>query len=136
VWKGDLLLLGKRIHSDGEDCWQLPGGHLEVGETVTECALREVREETGLEVNGLTHAGFTEEMFSTVDRDYVTLFVSAKYISGDAIVMEAEKCRCWDWFRYDDLPSPLFAPIINVLKQVSDLSELRYDQGAQVSAHK
>ena len=41
------VLLGRRADS-GE--WGLPGGSVEIGETVTEAIVREVREETGLEV--------------------------------------------------------------------------------------
>jgi 8-oxo-dGTP diphosphatase len=37
------------IHRPEQDDWTLPKGKLEPGETATECALREVKEETGLE---------------------------------------------------------------------------------------
>jgi 8-oxo-dGTP diphosphatase len=37
--------------------WELPGGNLEPGETEEECVSREVREETGLEVEVVRHVG-------------------------------------------------------------------------------
>ena len=136
LWKGDYLLLGQRVHTHGEDCWQFPGGHLETGETVTECAARELQEETGLEACALIHAGFSNEMYRTAKQHYLTLFVNAEYISGEPRVVEPDKCRCWQWFHYKQLPSPLFMPITNLLKQVSDLGVLRADPGIRTAVHR
>jgi 8-oxo-dGTP diphosphatase len=44
--EGRVLL----CHRRDMDAWNLPGGGLEIGELPTECVIREVREETGLEV--------------------------------------------------------------------------------------
>lgn len=44
------VLLGKRKHYPGKGLWAIPGGFLEKHETLLNCALRELREETGLEV--------------------------------------------------------------------------------------
>jgi len=48
VKDGRLLLLRQTTWS-GENLWVLPGGRLEPGESLTECACRELAEETGLE---------------------------------------------------------------------------------------
>jgi len=136
LWKGDCLLLGERIGSNGEHCWQFPGGHLEVGETVLECAAREVREETGLDIDFAEHAAFTDEMFSMADREYVTLYVSAACLSGEPELMEPDKCRCWQWFPCDQLPEPLFLPVAILLKQVPDLSVFRVDPDIQSGGQK
>lgn len=129
-------MLGKRLNAHGEGEWQFPGGHLELGETVTECAVREVREETGIEVSGTIHAGFTNELFSANGRQYLVLYASAAYASGELKVMEPDKCECWEWFRYDELPSPLFGPIIILLKQVPILNVLQVGQDIPANAHK
>ncbi len=136
VWKADCLLLGKRINPDGEGIWQFPGGHLEAGETVTQCAVREVCEETGIEISDMIQAGFTDELFSTAGRQYVTLYVSAAYVSGEPRVLEPEKCHCWQWFHYDELPAPLFRPITNLLKQVPALNSLRVKRNTPKDAYK
>ncbi len=129
VWKQGRVLLGKRAATTAEGTWQFPGGHLENGETVTECALREVLEETGLQVADARHAAFTDRVFSMGGHDYITLYITARYVAGEPRVMEPDKCACWQWFSTDELPSPLFAPISILLAQVCSLDELQVDRG-------
>jgi 8-oxo-dGTP diphosphatase len=50
VWHGDRLLLVQRARPPRQGQWSLPGGGQQLGETLTEAARREVREEAGLEV--------------------------------------------------------------------------------------
>lgn len=121
LWKGDYLLLGQRIDAQGATCWQFPGGRLEAGESVLECAAREVCEETGLAIGFARPAGFNNLPFSAGEHDYVTLYVSAAHLGGEPEVMEPEKCRSWQWFHHRELPDPLFLPITHLLKQSPDL---------------
>ena len=55
VCKGDQVLLVRRAKAPRRGQWSLPGGAQKLGETVRQAAIREVREETGLEV-ALTYA--------------------------------------------------------------------------------
>lgn len=124
VWRNKQLLLGKRIMQYQENCWQFPGGHLEAGETVTECALREVRQETGLEVKAPRHLGYTDKPFAVSGKQYISLLVSCEYESGELKTLEPDKCEGWQWFDYRQLPSPLFEPIEIFLSQQDDLYQL------------
>jgi 8-oxo-dGTP diphosphatase len=121
VWRQQKVLLGKRIDAHGEACWQFPGGHLELGESVLQCAAREVLEETGLMVDDLQAAGFTNDVFEVAGKHYVTLFVSASCMQGDPQTLEPDKCEGWRWFDYRQLPQPLFLPISHLLQQRADL---------------
>ncbi|MGW4483500.1 NUDIX hydrolase [Amycolatopsis sp. NPDC004368] len=54
--QGRLLLI-QRGHDPGAGLWSLPGGRVEKGETDTEAVVRELREETGLDVTPHTFVG-------------------------------------------------------------------------------
>ena len=122
IWRGEQILLGNRINDSNEGVWQFPGGHLETGESVTECAAREVKEETGLVVQGFRHLGYTEKTFTVAGKQYMTLLVSCEYAGGEARVMEPDKCTEWRWFDYrmlsQQMPGPLFEPIKIFMSQL------------------
>lgn len=62
---GAEVLLIRRGQFPYRNCWALPGGFFQEGETIEECALRELREETNLEVHSLRQIA----CFSRPDRD-------------------------------------------------------------------
>ena len=117
VIKNGRVLLGKRMGAHGSGTWALPGGHLEFGESIETCARREVAEETGLAVGIIEHLAFTNDIFIRENKHYATLFVTAQYVSGQARVMEPDKCERWDWFDWNEFPVPLFLSLKNLLKQ-------------------
>ena len=126
IWRGEQILLGKRlgrrIDDSDEGVWQFPGGHLDAGESVTGCAAREVKEETGLVVQDFRHLGYTEKTFTVAGKRYVTLLVSCEYAAGEARVMEPDKCSQWRWFDYhmlpQQIPGSLFEPIEIFMSQL------------------
>lgn len=71
------LLLVRRGEHPYMNCWALPGGFLKMDETVEECALREIREETGVTPSALMSVG----AFSEVDRDPRGRIISHAYLS-------------------------------------------------------
>jgi mutator protein MutT len=50
ILNGDQILLEKRKNPPGKGKWSVPGGLVDLGETAEEAVIREVKEETGLEV--------------------------------------------------------------------------------------
>ncbi len=50
VWSGDAVLLVRRANTPRKGQWSIPGGMQEVGETAHQAGIREVFEETGLEI--------------------------------------------------------------------------------------
>jgi len=59
------LLLEKRKNEPGKGKWSIPGGLVELGESVQQTVIREVKEETGLDVESPEHV----DVVDNVDRD-------------------------------------------------------------------
>lgn len=78
------LLLIKRGKHPYKDCWALPGGFMEKGETLDECAKRELKEETGVEN---AHLEFVK-MFTESGRDQRGWIISGAYMA----LMDYTKC--------------------------------------------
>jgi 8-oxo-dGTP diphosphatase len=117
VIRNGRLLLGRRRKAHGAGSWSCPGGHLEFGESIEECARREIREETGMEIGRVRHTAFTNDLFEDRGKQYVTLFVAAEWVSGEPQNLEPEFCDGWEWFHWDRLPGPLFPPLRSLLDQ-------------------
>lgn len=74
----NVLLIKRDSNSDAfPDCWALPGGFLEANESLEECAVRELQEETGLQAKMLAPIG----TFSRVDRDPRGRVISNAYLT-------------------------------------------------------
>jgi 8-oxo-dGTP diphosphatase len=81
------ILLIKRGHEPGRGLWSVPGGRIEAGETDEQAVVREVREETGLEVECGPLLGAVERpgMAGTVWQisDYRAIVTGGTLAAGD-----------------------------------------------------
>lgn len=107
IVKGDEILFGKRQGSHEADVWCVPGGHLEYGEEFVACAVREVKEETGLNITNIRFGTVTNNINVREEKHYVTVTMVADYVAGEPKLLEPDKCLEWKWFNFDDLPSPM-----------------------------
>ena len=81
VWRGDEVLLIRRGKAPRKGEWSIPGGRIEFGEMMRFAALREVREETGCEVE---IAGLCDVVDSVVDGIHAVLIdFNARWVSGE-----------------------------------------------------
>lgn len=112
---GNKVLLGHRSKSRKDtggihepDSWTFPGGKQEYNETIFDGAMREVKEETNLDISDL-------EIFSASDdiqpnKHYITIQIIANKYSGDLKIMEPTKEDKWEWYNLDNLPENLYSP--------------------------
>lgn len=111
---GKMLLL-KRKGAHGEGTWAPPGGHLEFGESLEECAVRETLEETGIFIGDVQFVAITNDVFEAEQKHYVTVWVEATHTSGQATVAYPDKVEEVAWVPWNALPEPLFIPFQNLL---------------------
>ena len=107
IFKDKKILFGKRKNSHGEGEYATPGGHFEYMESFEESAKREVKEETGIEIENVKFLCLVN-MKDYAPKHYVHIWLTADWKSEEAKVMEPEKCESWSWYDLEDLPQPLF----------------------------
>ena len=112
---GNKILLGRRcdnykdtggIHEPGS--WTLPGGKQEYNETIIEGAMREVKEETNLDISELSIFGATDDI--QPNKHFVTIQIVADKVEGELKNLEPTKHSEWKWFEINDLPDKLYSP--------------------------
>ena len=87
VFKDGCVLLVRRGQPPAENLWAIPGGNVEIGETLQEAAEREILEETGVQIR----ASKPIYTFDVIDRDmagkvrfhYVIVDLAAEYVLGE-----------------------------------------------------
>lgn len=109
IMRDNKVLLGKRKGSHGAATYGWAGGHLEFGETLEDCAKREVKEETGLEIVSLELICISNII--SYDKHYVDFEFKAEVKPGDPRVIEPGRVESWDWYDLDSLPTPLFKAV-------------------------
>lgn len=94
------------------DIWSLPGGRLEVGETLTDCVVREVQEETGLLVAPVELAYVADSHNQVLDMHFLTHVFSCRVVNGtlrppvgDEFVIDAT------WVRRDEVARYITWPV-------------------------
>src|SRR5262245_3589697 len=105
----EYVMLHQRKAELGRDYWGSGGGDIEVGESLKDTALRELREEAGpaLVVKNVRFLGVVN--FTELEpKHYVDISFVADWESGEPINNSPEETTDWQWFPIDKVPTPLF----------------------------
>jgi len=79
IIKDGKILLEKRKNEPGKGKWSIPGGLVELGETIEQTVIREVKEETGLEVEKPEHIDVVDNVVRDDNSEIKYHFVIIDY---------------------------------------------------------
>ncbi|WP_315536403.1 NUDIX hydrolase [Prevotella koreensis] len=101
------VLLIKRGSEPCKDMWALPGGFMNIDESAEEAAIRELKEETGIDVKEVTQVG----AYSKVDRDPRERVITIAFytvIDNPVKAVGQDDAKQAEWFTLDNLPTLAF----------------------------
>ena len=92
IFRDGKVLVVRRARNPALSLYTLPGGAVEIGETLLQAVTREVREETALEVEPVAFAGKREviarDAQGRIERHFVILCFAARWCSGEVVLNE------------------------------------------------
>ena len=128
ILRSNAVLLQKRYRTGYLDgYYDLPSGHVERGETIKECCVRELREETSLivERHDLRLIHVYQNFANPDNPSFGYIFLAEKW-SGEPAIQEKEKCDDMKFFALDKLPGKTVAQVKEALKNVKGKSEVTF----------
>lgn len=108
---GQVLVQNRKLKYPGIS---FPGGHVEKTESMVDCAIREVKEETGLDIDDLTFCGLVHWTHKNTDRRYMCFMYKTQSFRGTLIENSREGDNMW--MTVDDLhqlPAEKFSSVPN-----------------------
>lgn len=113
------VLLTLRTRPPEAGCWSIVGGKLDYLETLEACAVREAREEAGLEIVIERLLCITNHRLPNEKQHWVSPAYLGRVLAGRAHNCEADKTRDVRWFPLDQLPPNLTMTARNAIQAYS-----------------
>jgi 8-oxo-dGTP diphosphatase len=117
VMEGDQVLLGRRGGPPGRGTWSLPSGYVEYEDDFLTAALREVKEETGLDVELCSLVNVVSS-FVSPRYHFLGLYLAARVVGG---ALEAgDDLTAVEWFPLSGpLPEMGFQEDVEIIQMVA-----------------
>jgi 8-oxo-dGTP diphosphatase len=119
------VLLTLRKLSPEAGCWSIVGGKLDFLESLEECAIREAREEAGVEITIERLLCVTDHRLPSEGQHWVSPAFLGRVVSGEAWNCEPQKTRKVRWFGLGELPVNLTMTARNAIRAYAVLSAQR-----------
>jgi 8-oxo-dGTP diphosphatase len=101
----DTVLLLRRARTGYRDGWYaLPGGHLERGETIAACAIRECAEEAGVAIDPMHLRAAAVMPYRSDDQQGVDFIMVCREFRGEPRLAEPDRFDAIGFFPIDALP--------------------------------
>lgn len=101
------LLLQLRNKAPEKEYWSIPGGRVELFETFEQAVKREVKEETGVDVEVVRLLGICDHIIENEERHWVSPSYLCKIVKGEPQIMEPTKHLDMKWFSLENLPEKI-----------------------------
>lgn len=130
VFDNNQVLIQQRQDAHGQGTWAPPGGKVDHSENPVDTAIREVKEETDVDITDVTFIGFTNDVYNNDDLHYITLwYVSRKTAnSPPPRITEPNKCSDMKWLSLKKLEAimedQLFLSVQNLLASPKMMEEI------------
>lgn len=92
-----LTLRGRKAKNETGK-WEIPGGSVEIGETLEDALKREITEEYGIEIEIVELLGVCSHIIPDEHQHWVSPTYICKIMKGEPKILEPEKCAAIGWF--------------------------------------
>ena len=127
IFRDGRVLIVRRARAPAKGIYTLPGGGVELGETLEQAVIREIREETALDIEPIELVGFRQAIArdagGRVERHFVILPFAARYVAGEVSLNEELSEAHW-----------LDPAALGELKTTEGLAEVVALAGARLAA--
>ncbi|PIR86959.1 MAG: NUDIX hydrolase [Candidatus Harrisonbacteria bacterium CG10_big_fil_rev_8_21_14_0_10_49_15] len=121
---GKMLLLHRHSHKSQGDRWGMPAGKKDPGETVEQAAVRELREETGIDLPSSALTYFTKTLHRYEDFDYIYHMFSVRLDEKLPVQLSASEHKEYQWLTPQEV---LSMPKDQIMDDLDTVTKMFYN---------